>query len=39
MDENNNELKESHGSGFISTLVFLAIATVIMILLRHFLNY
>ena len=41
MDENNNnhELEDSHGSGFISTIIFLASTIVVMILVRHFLNY
>ena len=39
MDNENNSYKEAHGSGFISTIVFMIVAVVVMIVLRHFLNY
>ena len=39
LEEDKNALKEAHGSGLISTLVFLAAAICIMIDLRYFLNY
>lgn len=38
-EEKNNSLKESHGSGFLSTLIFMAVAIAVMIMLRHYLNY
>jgi len=39
MDEDKDILQEEHGSGIISTLVFVVIAVVVMYLLRVFLNY
>lgn len=39
MDNENSSYKEAHGSGFISTIVFMIVAVVVMIVLRHFLNY
>lgn len=39
MDNENSNYKEAHGSGFISTIVFMVVAVVVMIVLRHFLNY
>ncbi len=39
IEENKNTLTENHGSGLISTLIFMAIAIFTMILLRYFLNY
>ena len=39
LEEDKNALKEAHGSGLISTLVFLAAAICIMVALRYFLNY
>lgn len=38
-NKNDNSLKEAHGSGFISTIVFMIVAVAVMILLRHYLNY
>ena len=41
-EEKNNSLKESRGSGFLSTLIFMAggaVAIAVMIVLRHYLNY
>lgn len=41
MDEENNNsgLKEAHGSGVISTVIFMIVAIALMILIRYFLNY
>lgn len=39
MNEKENSYKEAHGTGFIGTMVFMAIAIAIMILVRYFLNY
>lgn len=39
MNEKESSYKEAHGSGFWSTLIFMAAAIVVMVLLRHFLNY
>ena len=39
LEEDKNTLKEAHGSGLISTLVFLAVAICVMVALRYFLNY
>ena len=39
LEEDKSALKEAHGSGLISTLVFLAAAICIMVALRYFLNY
>ncbi len=39
MEEEKNSLKEAHGSGFMSTLIFMAVAIAVMIMLRHYLNY
>lgn len=39
MENKENTYKESHGSGFISTLIFMVAAVGVMILLRHILNY
>ena len=39
MENENNNYKETHGSGFISTIVFMVVAVGIMIALRYFLHY
>ena len=39
LEEDKNTLKDAHGSGLISTLVFLAVAICVMDALRYFLNY
>lgn len=39
MDEEKNSLKEAHGSGFMSTIIFMVVAIAVMVLLRNFLNY
>ena len=39
LEEDKNVLKEAHGSGLISTLLFMAVAICVMVALRYFLNY
>ena len=39
MEHENETYKEAHGSGFISTIVFMVIAVAVMIALRYFLHY
>ena len=39
MKNNNETYKEAHGSGFISTIVFMIVAVTVMIALRYFLHY
>lgn len=43
MENNENTLsekyKDSHGSGVISTMVFMAVGVIMMMLIKHFLHY
>lgn len=39
MENENESYKEAHGSGFISTLVFMVVAVAVMMALRYFLHY
>lgn len=39
MENENESYKEAHGSGFISTIVFMIVAVAVMMALRYFLHY
>lgn len=39
MENENESYKEAHGSGFISTIVFMFVAVAVMMALRYFLHY
>lgn len=39
MENENESYKEAHGSGFISTIVFMVVAVAVMMALRYFLHY
>ena len=39
MENEKKNYKEAHGSGFLSTIIFMVVAVAIMIALKHFLNY
>ena len=39
MEYENETYKEAHGSGFISTIIFMIVAVGVMIALRYFLRY
>lgn len=39
MDNENSNYEEAHGSGLISTIVFMIVAVVVMVALRYFLHY
>lgn len=39
MENENETYKEAHGSGFVSTIIFMIVAVAIMIALRYFLHY
>ncbi len=39
MEQENETYKEAHGSGFISTIIFMVVAVVVMVALRYFLHY
>ena len=39
MENENESYKEAHGSGFISTIVFMLVAVAVMMALRYFLHY
>lgn len=39
MEHENETYKEAHGSGFISTIIFMIVAVGVMIALRYFLHY
>ncbi len=39
MEQENETYKEAHGSGFISTIIFMVVAVAVMVVLRYFLHY
>lgn len=39
MEQENETYKEAHGSGFISTIIFMVLAVAVMVALRYFLHY
>ncbi len=39
MEQENETYKEAHGSGFISTIIFMVVAVAVMVALRYFLHY
>ncbi len=39
MEQENETYKEAHGSGFISTIIFIVVAVAVMVALRYFLHY
>lgn len=39
MEHENETYKEAHGSGFISTIIFMGVAVGVMVALRYFLHY
>lgn len=39
MEHEIETYKEAHGSGFISTIIFMIVAVGVMIALRYFLHY
>ena len=39
MEQENDTYKEAHGSGFISTIIFMVVAVAVMVVLRYFLHY
>lgn len=39
MEQENGTYKEAHGSGFISTIIFMVVAVAVMVVLRYFLHY
>ena len=39
MEQENETYKEAHGSGFISTIIFMVVAVAVMVALRYFLQY
>ena len=39
MVNENSNYEKAHGSGLISTIVFMIIAVVVMVALRYFLHY
>ena len=39
MEQENETYKEAHGSGFISTIIFMIVAVAVMVALRYFLHY